>query len=1444
MGLFKKIANWGLGKKTRIDSSHESKRELFRRCHFEVMEDRRVLSADPVVAGVTYLEGDTGEDSTPDHFEITFQGGAETTQLTQFTINGDQDLSGGLSDGDMFFDINSSLPGTGGSHGFEFNAANSQGLVASDIVNVTVSEDGLNLIVEVKNFDEGDVLAFDIDVDEVERFKTDKIASGVEFEGSFFKATFVDQNYNFEAKDIVVGAVVENGFIQNQTEGIFFDTYDELLAEGERVSNGILQLDRDGQFGQSDRNAAAVDAYDLIPKPVTISGNVFHDENTNCQHDGSESGIGNVEIKLQLLNETSGQYETVATTNTLPDGSYEFGADLNLMPGQYRLVEVQPDGFLDVGATAGNVDGQSTGTVSDDLNGNVNVISDINIPLGGDAATEYNFCEVLPVSLSGNVWHDQNDDGVFDANEDGIANVLIQVTRVGAKDPSLGDAFSEMDSVFVRTDANGHYSVTTLPPGVYQVTEINNYPDGEDPLAAYVDGKDSIGNVLGTSNGSKTNDQMSEILLCAGEDGVEYNFGELKPASISGNVSITTPEGECLDPTDPNHVGIAGVEIQLYDANGGLVATTLTDQNGNYEFDGLATGVYSVVEVQPNGYLDGHDSVGNVGGTANGMVDGNDRFVEINLFSGDDAVSYNFCETEPASIKGTVYHDRNDNGKQDVGEEGIAGAKIALYDGDGNVVGLTTTDENGEYCFENLAPGEYCIKEGQPEGYVDGKDTIGNVGGTENGTVKNDELCNVKILGGNEGVEYNFGELKLAQISGFVHTDPNGNCVFDTEVNDKALANVTLELLDADGQVLATTVTDSNGKYSFNNLLPGEYSIRQIQPEDLFSTGQVVGDGTGDASTENLLSGIMIESGQNLTQYNFCEQEAAEIHGRVWEDGPAFQTLDGNVPDDYRGQRDGIYTAGVDTPLSGVRMQLYYYLDPDTNDLEPRPVTLKDVLPGHYDHVGTDPDAPIWVETMANGEYWFTGLQAGSYIVLESQPENYVDSNDMEGSTSGFTYNSEIQAASAPILNTFSVTQVMDAIANVKVESGGISVQNNFSEVRAIELNEPPVLNPPTPVDPQPPSNPVTPRPGLTGLPGLAGAQQGSFTALIGTSGGATFQVQGGGDLPYTWHLSVINAGQPRAMAEADFADRMVWHEASHVMANDWQRFNMEQGQWSFTENRDGEIVTVEGRQQFGMFGGTPLVGDFDGDGIDDVGVFKDGYFMLDINRNGKWDESDLIAKLGDQTDRPVVGDWDGDGKDDIGIYGPIWSRDFAHMEHEPGLPNPDNQQIARPKNVPAVLEETTNGARSMKLSAFGKERMDVVDHVFGIGDRDDVPVTGDWNGNGIRSIGMFTNGVWQLDVNGDGEFGHEDIVVNFGRSGDVPLVGDFNGDGIEEIAVYRSGTWFMDTNGNRELDASDKVFEMGTSNDIPVVGDWNGDGVDEPALYTDYSTVQQFEVR
>ena len=108
-----------------------------------------------------------------------------------------------------------------------------------------------------------------------------------------------------------------------------------------------------------------------------------------------------------------------------------------------------------------------------------------------------------------------------------------------------------------------------------------------------------------------------------------------------------------------------------------------------------------------------------------------------------------------ASIAGKVYHDRNDSGVIDAGEEAIPGVEIRLMQ-NGSIVATTTTDADGRYSFTNLVPGTYTVVEVHPSGWIDGKDTAGTHGGTPG----NDTISNVTLNGGDHATEYNFGERK------------------------------------------------------------------------------------------------------------------------------------------------------------------------------------------------------------------------------------------------------------------------------------------------------------------------------------------------------------------------------------------------------------------------------------------------------------------------------------------------------------------------------------------------------------------------------------------------------------------------------------------------------------------------------------------------------------
>ena len=135
--------------------------------------------------------------------------------------------------------------------------------------------------------------------------------------------------------------------------------------------------------------------------------------------------------------------------------------------------------------------------------------------------------------------------------------------------------------------------------------------------------------------------------------------------------------------------------------------------------------------------------------------------------------------------------------------------------------------------------------------------------------------------------------------------------------------------------------------------------------------------------------------------------------------------------------------------------------------------------------------------------------------------------------------------------------------------------------------------------------------------------------------------------------------------------------------------------------------------------------------------------------------------------------------------------------------------------------------------SANGAWNDCTADTCINFGIQGDIPVTGDWNGDGTTKIGVFrpSIGWWFLDYNGNGQWDGctTDRCYNFGISEDTPVTGDWDGDGKTEIGVFRKsiGWWFLDYNGDGTWSgcSADRCYNFGISEDTPVTGDWNGDG-------------------
>lgn len=195
-----------------------------------------------------------------------------------------------------------------------------------------------------------------------------------------------------------------------------------------------------------------------------------------------------------------------------------------------------------------------------------------------------------------------------------------------------------------------------------------------------------------------------------------------------------------------------------------------------------------------------------------------------------------------------------------------------------------------------------------------------------------------------------------------------------------------------------------------------------------------------------------------------------------------------------------------------------------------------------------------------------------------------------------------------------------------------------------------------------------------------------------------------------------------------------------------------------------------------------PVVGDWNGDRMSDVGVFgrrAGGGIFRELSPDG----TRTRTRFGLPTDQPVVGDWDGDGQSDPGT----WS------------PSRHTFTLSMPR---------------------GKRK------VFSFGVSGDLPVAGDWNGDGRYDVGLFrprTRTFYLRSANGTFS------TKTFGNVSSLPLAGDWDGDGRFEPGVYNPGTatFRLSRSGGGA-----KAVKFGTATSLPVVGFWGTDPVSDLGVW------------
>ncbi|MBQ9009572.1 MAG: carboxypeptidase regulatory-like domain-containing protein, partial [Clostridia bacterium] len=659
-------------------------------------------------------------------------------------------------------------------------------------------------------------------------------------------------------------------------------------------------------------------------RSAAVQGSVRVDEDGDGTLPDQAEALRDVRVEISAV-QADGHAEPVGSTVTDAEGRYRFDG---LLEGDYVISFQLDDPWV---FTRYGTDSDVFGSVSG--SGSTQAF---RVDCGSE--TVRNAGVTLPTQFTVTVFNDTRMDGIRGTDEPGVPGVRISLVRIeGEMDGETESLYTDENgsAVFERVSP-GRYAVLYQMPGIWRTTVMPQTGDGR------------VGSFVPQSTEPEGRSGTFEIPMGTA---LELSIGAVQTGEISGRAYYDDNADAAMSGDEP---GAEGVTVSLLDADGIFLQETTTGPDGSYAFTGLPQGRYYVSFMA----RDGECFSGNERTASRGAAERSDESVTrtraIQLESGRTLSGADAGIVRPSRIVGSLFVDRNANRVRDEEEYPLSFASVSLTNASGRaIVSTVETDEEGNFVFERVYPGRYKLRIEAGSGYVYSGNIEGNplpVESQSGNWVYTAEF----VIYGNTAVEnLSYGFLSQGVISGIVWEDSAYTGVYP---GGNGLRYVTVTLYDGDGTVCGSVKTDREGKFRFEKLMPGEYSL-----EVALEAGSVVTpDGEdsmaprANAETCTIPLGTLA-MGEVRDDLRIGALKPGSVTGYAWYDSD----------NDGRRQTDS-------TPMANV------------------PVTLQ-VLSG------SDSGSVRETTTDENGRYRFDAVMPGTFILSATVPEEMAFTRNRSG---------------------------------------------------------------------------------------------------------------------------------------------------------------------------------------------------------------------------------------------------------------------------------------------------------------------------------------------------------------------------------------------------------------------------------------------------------------